>query len=145
MTTQLKGILDKLDRVDIVAIGAELQGTLKGTSILANAPNLEKSIADLGAALASVRSILRKVDERAEPITANLEQALAAARDALEKSKVTMAAVEGVLTPESPMHDNAVRLAQELAVTSRSIRSLVEMLERNPQSLLFGRKPTGEK
>ena len=145
MTTQLKGILDKLDRVDIVAIGAELQGTLKGTSTLANAPNLEKSIADLGAALASVRSILRKVDERAEPITANLEQALAAARDALEKSKVTMAAVEGVLTPESPMHDNAVRLAQELAVTSRSIRSLVEMLERNPQSLLFGRKPTGEK
>jgi paraquat-inducible protein B len=145
MTTQMKGIVDKLDKVDIVAIGAELQSTLKGTAAIANSPGLEKTIADLGASLVSLRSIMRKVDERAEPITANLEQALAAARDALEKSKATMAAVEGVLSPESPMHDNAVRLTQELSATARSIRSLVEMLERSPQSLLFGKKPTGEK
>ncbi len=145
MTSQAKGIVDKLDKVDIVAIGAELQATLKGTSAIANSPGLDKAIADLGASLASLRGIMRKVDERAEPITANLEQALAAARDALEKSKTTMAAVEGVLSPESPMHDNAVRLSQELAATARSIRSLVELLERSPQSLLFGRKPTGEK
>lgn len=144
MTVSLRGVLDKLDKVDFVAIGAELQSTLKGTSALANAPNLEKSIADLAASLASVRSILRKVDDRTEPITANLEQALAAARDALEKSKATMALVDGVLTPDSPLHGHAARLAQELSATARSIRSLVEMLERNPQSLLFGTKPSGD-
>ena len=145
MTTQMKSIVDKLDKVDIVAIGSELQSTLKGTAAFANSPNLDKTIADLAASLSSLRGILRKVDDRAEPITANLEQALAAARDALEKSKATMAAVEGVLSPESPMHDNAARLAQELSSTAKSLRSLVEMLERSPQSLLFGRKPTGEK
>ncbi|MBS0336771.1 MAG: MCE family protein [Proteobacteria bacterium] len=145
MTTQVKGIVDKLDKVDIVAIGAELQSTLKGTASVANSPGLDKTIADLGASLASLRSILHKVDERAEPITVNLEQALAAARDALEKSKATMAAVDGMLAPESPMHDGAVRLTQELSATARAIRSLVELLERSPQSLLFGRKPTGEK
>ena len=145
MTTQMKGIVDKLDKVDIVAIGSELQSTLKGTAAFANSPNLDKTIADLAASLSSLRGILRKVDDRAEPITANLEQALAAARDALEKSKATMVAVEGVLSPESPMHDNAARLAQELSSTAKSLRSLVEMLERSPQSLLFGRKPTGEK
>ena len=145
MTTQMKSIVDKLDKVDIVAIGSELQSTLKGTAAFANSPNLDKTIADLAASLSSLRGILRKVDDRAEPITANLEQALAAARDALEKSKATMVAVEGVLSPESPMHDNAARLAQELSSTAKSLRSLVEMLERSPQSLLFGRKPTGEK
>ena len=145
MTTQMKGIVDKLDKVDIVAIGSELQSTLKGTAAIANSPNLDKTIADLAASLSSLRGILRKVDDRVEPITANLEQALAAARDALEKSKATMVAVEGVLSPESPMHDNAARLAQELSSTAKSLRSLVEMLERSPQSLLFGRKPTGEK
>lgn len=145
MTTQMKSIVDKLDKVDIVAIGSELQSTLKGTAAIANSPNLDKTIADLAASLSSLRGILRKVDDRAEPITANLERALAAARDALEKSKATMAAVEGVLSPESPMHDNAVRLAQELSSTAKSLRSLVEMLERSPQSLLFGRKSTGEK
>lgn len=145
MTAQMKGIVDKLDKVDIVAIGSELQATLKGTAAVANSPNLEKTIADLAGSLSSLRSIMRKVDERAEPITANLEQALAAARDALEKSKATMAAVEGVLSPESPMHEGAVRLTQELSATARALRGLVDMLERSPQSLLFGRKPTGEK
>jgi paraquat-inducible protein B len=145
MTAQVKGIVDKLDKVDIVSIGAELQSTLKGTAAVANSPGLEKSIADLGASLASLRSIMRKVDDRAEPVTANLEQALAAARDALEKSKATMAAVEGVLSPDSPMHGSTVRMTQELAATARSLRGLVELLERSPQSLLFGRKPTGEK
>ena len=145
ITTQMKGIVDKLDKVDIVAIGAELQSTLKGTAAVANSPGLEKAIADLGASLTSLRSIMKKVDDKAEPIAANLEQALAAARDALEKSKTAMTAVEGVLSPESPMHDSAVRVMQELSATARSIRSLVDVLERSPQSLLFGRKPTGEK
>ena len=144
MTVALKGILEKLDKVDFASIGAELEGTLKGTNAFANAPQLESSLADLSASLASMRGILRKVDSRAEPLTANLEQALAAARDALEKSKSTMTLVDGILAPESPMYEHALRLAQELAATARSIRSLVEMLERNPQSLLFGKKPPGE-
>jgi paraquat-inducible protein B len=144
MTVALKGILEKLDKVDFASIGAELEGTLKGTNAFANAPQLQSSLADLSASLASMRGILRKVDSRAEPLTANLEQALAAARDALEKSKSTMTLVDGILTPESPMYEHALRLAQELAATARSIRSLVDMLERNPQSLLFGKKPPGE-
>lgn len=144
MTVSLRGILEKLEKIDIVSIGAELQGTLKGTNALTNAPNLEKSINDLSASLVNVRSILQKVDSRAEPITANLEQALAAARAALEKSKSTMALVDGVIAADSPLNEHAARLTQELSAAARSIRSLVEMLERNPQSLLFGTKPPGE-
>ncbi len=144
MAVSVRGVLDKLDKVDFVAIGAELQGTLKGANGLVNSPNIEKSVADLSASLASMRGILQKLDSRAEPITENLEQALAAARDALEKSKSTMALVDGVLAPDSPLQGNTARLAKELASTARSIRSLVEMLERNPQSLLFGTKPSGE-
>lgn len=144
MTVSVRGVLEKLDKVDFVAIGAELQGTLKGANGLVNSPNIEKSIADLSASLVSMRGILQKLDSRTEPITANLEQALVAARDALEKSKSTMALVDGVLAPDSPLQGNTARLAKELASTARSIRSLVEMLERNPQSLLFGTKSSGE-
>lgn len=144
MTVTARGILEKLDKIDFASIGAELQATLKGANALANAPQLQSSLADLSASLTSVRGIMRKVDSRVEPLTANLEQALLAAREALEKSKSTMALVEGILTPESPLHGHTVRLAQELAATARSIRSLVDMLERNPQSLLFGKKPLEE-
>ena len=137
-------IVEKVDKVDFVAMGVELQGTLKGANAFVNGLKLQGAVTDLAASLASLRSILRTVDNRAEPIAANLEQALATAREALEKSKGTMTLVDGILAAESPLHHNAVRLTQELAATARSLRSLVEMLERNPQSLLFGKKPTGE-
>ncbi len=145
LTGSLTGILDKLDKVDFASIGAELQGTLKGANAIANGPKLEASLTDLAASLAGVRSIMKKVDSRAEPITANLEQALAAARDTLEKAKSTMALVDGVLASDSPLQGNVIRLTQELADTAKSARALVDMLERDPQSLLFGKKAKDEK
>jgi paraquat-inducible protein B len=140
MTVTLKGILERLEKVDFEGIGRELQGTLKGANAIANAPQLERSLTDLSASMASAKSLLAKVDARAEPLTANLEQTLAAARDALEKAKGTMAVVDGVVSPDAPFHD----LTRELSEAARALRSLVDMLERNPQSLIFGKKPSGE-
>ncbi len=140
VTESVTSILDKLDRIDYAGIGAELKGTLKGANAIANAPSLEASLNDLAASLASMRSLLRKVDARAEPITENLEQALAAARSTLDKAKSTMAIADGVLAADSPLQGNVIKLTQELAATAKSVRTLVEMLERDPQSLIFGRK-----
>lgn len=135
------GIMEQLNRVDYAALGADLQGTLKGTNALANGPQMQAALSDLAASLASVRNVLRALDARAEPIAMNLEQALAAARDALDKSKQTMALVDGVVAPDSPLHHHSLRLTQELAATARSLRHLVDMLERNPQALLLGKPP----
>ena len=137
-------VVEKLDRVDFVSMGTELEGTLKGANAFVNGLKLQGALKDLAESLASLRSILRTVDSRAEPISANLEQALASAREALQKSKGTLTLVDGILAAESPLHHNAVRLTQELAATARSLRSLVEMLERDPQSLLLGKKSSGE-
>ena len=140
MTVTVKGILERLEKVDFEAIGRELHGTLKGANAIANAPQLERSLTDLSSSMASAKSLLAKVDARAEPLTANLEQTLAAARDALEKAKGTMAVVDGAISPDAPLHD----LTRELSEAARALRSLVDMLERNPQSLIFGKKPSGE-
>ena len=138
MTGSVENILAKLDRIDLEAVGAELQGTLAGTNKLANQPELQRSIADLSASLASLRSILHKVDQRAEPIAANLDKALVSARE-------TLALLEGVLAPDSPLHERSVRLADELGEAARSIRALVDMLQRDPQSVVFGRKAPPER
>jgi paraquat-inducible protein B len=138
MTGSIESILAKLDRIDLEAIGRDLQGTLAGTSKLANQAELERSVADLSASLASLRSILHKVDQHAEPIAANLDKALASARE-------TLVLLEGVLAPDSPLHDRSSRLAEELGEAARAIRALVDMLQRDPQSVMFGRKAPPER
>jgi paraquat-inducible protein B len=140
----VSGIVTKLERIDFAAIATELHGTLKGTNTLINEPALQSSLADLSASLASLRNILRVLDRRAEPITENLEQALLSARESLDKAKATMALVDGVIAPEAPMHHHALRLTQELTSTTRSLRHLIDMLERNPQALLLGKTPGKE-
>lgn len=137
-------IMEKIDSIDLVNIGAELHETLKGTNTLLNGPQLQSALADLSVSLKSLRTVLRAVESRAEPIAENLEQTLVAARAALEKSKVTMALVDGAIAPESPLYFHALRLTQELTQTSRSLRNLVDMLERNPQALLLGKPPAKE-
>jgi paraquat-inducible protein B len=140
MTISLENILAKLDRIDLEGIGSELKGTLAGANKLANEPELQRSITELSASLASLRGILRKVDQHAEPIAANLDKALASSRD-------TLTLLDGVLAPDSPLHDRTSRLAEELGEAARSIRALVDMLQRDPQSVLFGKKaaPEGSK
>jgi paraquat-inducible protein B len=138
MTVSVENILAKLDRIDLEAIGADLQGTIAGTNKLANQPELQRSIADLAASLANLRSILQKVDQRAEPLAANLDKALVSARE-------TLVLLEGVLSPDSPLHERSVRLADELGEAARAIRALVDMLQRDPQSVMFGRKAPPER
>jgi paraquat-inducible protein B len=145
MVASVRNILDKIERIDIEGIGADLRGTLKGTNAIANAPHMDKALADLAASLASTRVILQKLEQRAEPLAANLEQALAASRDAMEKATATMKLLEDMLAPDAPTRESAQRALREVGETARSIRNFVDLLQRQPSSVIFGKQPAGEK
>ena len=152
LTVSLQTILAKIEKVNVAKIGAELLETLEGANRLAkganqlvNKPELQRTVEDLQESLHSLKSILRKLDQRAEPLAANLENALAAGHQALEKLRVTLGLVNDVLKPDSPLQYRMLELGEELTETARSIRTLVDLLERNPNSLIFGKGAPGEK
>lgn len=152
LTTSLKGILAKIEKLNIEKIGTELLETLEGANRLAkgagdliNKPELKTIVRDLQESVHSLKGILRKVDQRAEPIAANLELALSSARRALEKIQGTLDLVDKVLQPDSPLQYRFLELTGELAETARSIRTLVDLLERKPNAVIFGKDAPGEK
>jgi paraquat-inducible protein B len=152
MTSSLKGILAKLEKMDMDKIGAELLETLqganrlaKGASELVNKPELQTTVDDLQQSLHSFKTILRKLDQRAEPLVENLENALSSGHKALEKVQETLNLLNEVLKPDSPFQFRWSELTEELAETARSIRSLVDLLERNPNAVIFGKDAPGEK
>ena len=79
-----------------------------------------------------------------EPITANLEMAIGSGHQALEKTQDTLDLVNDLLSPESPLQYRFIELAEELAETARSIRILVDLLERDPNSIIFDKDSSGE-
>ncbi|MEW6667976.1 MAG: MlaD family protein [Thermodesulfobacteriota bacterium] len=152
MTASLKTILAKIEKLNVEKIGSELLETLeganrlaKGASELVGKPELQRIVDDLRDSLQSLKGILHKLDERAEPIAANLESALAAGHQALEKLRTTLGMVNDLLKPDSPLQYRMLELGEELTETARSIRILVDLLERNPNSLIFGKGAPGER
>jgi paraquat-inducible protein B len=133
ITASIERFVAKLDELEIEQIGSELLSTLKGANKVINNPEIPVIVSDLQDSLESFRSIMRKVDE------SNLKEAINAGHVALVKLEETLTLTNRVLKPNSPLQYNVIKLSAELEETARSIRALVETLERNPQSLIFGK------
>ncbi|MBN2061667.1 MAG: MCE family protein [Deltaproteobacteria bacterium] len=151
ITSSVHSILSKLENIDLEQIGSELLETFQGAnrfaksaSELVDKPEVQGSVEDFKASLQSLRSILSRLDRRVEPITVSLEDAIVKARNALENVQGTMTLMNQVLRYDSPFQYKFIELADELSEMARSIRILVDLLERNPNSLIFGKKIRGE-
>ena len=123
----------------------DVKDTIKGANKLINSHEIQESISNLKKSLHSLTGILQQFDKRSEPIAVNLEKALGSGHQALEDVRATLGLVDKVLKPDSPLQFKLNQLTEELAETARSIRILVDLLERNPNSIIFGKKPPGEK
>ncbi len=132
--------LNKLNRVDIDTLSQELLKTLEGTNRLFNGPEIKGALDDLQTSLQAFRGILQKVDG------SNLQETINSGHVVMEKITETMGTfdetliqVNSLLKPNSPLQYNIIKLTGELEETARSIRSLVDTLERHPQALIFGK------
>ncbi len=111
---RVDNILKKIEQVQFGKISRELQAVMT----------------ELTATLKEVKGISG---------TVNLET-MPKINDSLDKLQQTLSGIESTLGPDSALNYNARQVTNELSMTIRSIRSLLEYLERDPQALLFGKE-----
>ena len=100
---------------------------------------------NLQASLVVFRSVLTKVNESNLKETINSgNEALGKIYETLELFDDTLVLTNDVLQPNSPLQYNVIKMTSELEETARSVRSLVETLERHPQALIFGKDVEAE-
>ncbi len=147
-----ENILAKLNKVDIPRIGETFLETLEGMSSFVNSDEIQNSADDVAASLESLRIILANVEQ------SELGGAILKAKDALTKIESfldqmgntlgnvdnTLEDTQEILQPDAPLQYNLIKMSSELEETARAIRSLIEMMERDPQSLIFGKESKGE-
>ncbi len=154
ITQSAENLLAKLNAIDINEISSVLLETIKNAdktlliadktisnaNALITMPGIPAAIEDLQISLSNFKNIMQKVD------ASNIQEAINAGHLALESLTVTLGKTNNILEPNSPAQYNLIKLTGELEETARSIRSLVDTLERDPQALIFGkgRKAKGE-
>ena len=117
-------ILENFEKVPFEEIGKDLQAT----------------IVTLNETLTELKSISGSVNAETLP---RVNTALNDLQKTLEAAEGTFEGLRATLGPDSALNYNAGVIMKELSATIRSIRSLMDYLEREPQSLIFGKE--GEK
>lgn len=140
ITASAESLLAKFNAIDIHEVTNVILDTIKNVDVTINnvnelitVPGIPQAIENMKASLSNFKSIMQKVDG------SNIQEVISAGHAALESLTVTLDKTNNVLEPNSPAQYNLIKLTSELEETARSIRSLVETLERNPQALIFGK------
>jgi paraquat-inducible protein B len=93
--------------------------------------NLEPLLVHTNNTMVSTNALIKDF----KPIVANTEKTLTAATAALDRSRDSMAKLDGAVGPESDLTETL----EALKDTARSIRNLTDYLERHPEAVLTGK------
>lgn len=140
ITDSLGDLVAKIGKIPVDEIGQELLETLQGANRTMNAPELLETIGSAKGALLSLQKVLVGVDQQMEPLAAVLNSS----QTTLTQLTETMEMIDNTLKPDAPVPYGFVEMAEELAETARAIRALMESLEQNPESLLFGKQGSAQ-
>jgi paraquat-inducible protein B len=143
---QFAGILDavnlvlaKIDAMPLQQIGDNLNGTLAGVDALVRGPELNAALASLQATLAGAQDVVRRLDEATSPVLRALPPLVASLQGTATEANRLLVSVGRGYGDQSQLHREMNRLLEQLNGTARSLRSLADTLNRNPESLVRGR------
>lgn len=150
-------IAKRLEEIRVDEIVSDLKLTTASIRELVTSPDVKDALTNADQALSEFRSLLTKINTRIDPLTDSAQRALDAsnkavseaertfinARGAITDAETLMSNVDTMIRPGSPVQFELVNALREVSVAARALKSLADTLERNPDALLFGRRPPG--
>ncbi|MEJ2730006.1 MAG: MlaD family protein, partial [Deltaproteobacteria bacterium] len=129
ITARINQLLGKLETVPIEQIGKDLGDTLQNAKTLSESKELLGVVQALNETLQETRQLVQNLDSKVAPrINSTLDQA-----------QKTLISIEGTLGQDSPLQHEMRQAIMQLGEAARSIRILVDYLERHPNALIYGK------
>lgn len=134
-----KRVLFKIDKVSIDRIGHEILRVVEGMNTFVHNPDLPIMVSEFKESLQNLRKILQSFEGKSDLLSGNLTDTLSAGKLAFEQLQKMMDSLDQLLQPNSQFQHPLNQLTTELAEMMRSMRILIEMVERHPNAVIFGK------
>jgi paraquat-inducible protein B len=157
IVSNLTKAIGNLGNVDFLAISKDLQSlilsakdgieSLKlaevGDSLnhLVNGPELKGALTSVKDAFDQLDVTLKKFQSELDPITANLNPTLEEAKKTMAQLEEAARQLDRMLNSNSGFRYQLDSTLSQIGSAADALQRLSEFLERNPNSILFGRKP----
>lgn len=145
LITDLRKLLQTADKglsqLQFDEINAAVRRAADAITALASSPDLKATLVAARGALEDLSRTLNTLQAQLGPVGSQLTPALAELRKTLVGLQKTTQQVNSTLAPEGELRYGLTGTLGELGEMARSLQRLSEFLERNPNSLIFGRKP----
>lgn len=101
---------------------------------------MQNSLARFDAVMMQAQSATQRLNDAVGAMSADLPQALESFRAAMENVERTTRTAGAALNPSSPVMDDMRRMLREATAAMRALRSVADTIERNPESLIYGKQ-----
>lgn len=148
LTEKLDKLLARLDmslaQVNIPEINSGITNLLGSANRLFASPDLGNSLAALRQTLTNASTLLKKVDNRVDPLADSAAKTLETARKTLSELNLGIRSLNGMLESDAPLRTELNLTLEQLSNAARAISALAEFLEAHPNAVLTGRKPRND-
>ena len=155
--TNLTKAISNLGNVDFLALSKDLQALIvsaktgideldlagigKSVNNLINGPELKGALTSVKTAFDQLDVTLKKLQGELDPITANLNPTLEEAKKTMAQLQDATRNLDKMLSSNSSFRYQLDNTLSQIGSAADALQRLSEFLERNPNSLIFGRKP----
>ena len=144
-------LLTRLAETDLKGLVDSARATISELHELVSSPDLKVAVRSfndvagrLGLAAGSVSQLAIGLDSNVASLTADLRQTSAKAGAVIDRAGNVLEHTDAALN-DSPLMFELTRTLQEVSAAARSVRLLTGYLERNPNTLIFGRPVVRDK
>lgn len=153
-------LIRKLNALPLDKMVNDLNSAIVGFKKLVTNPKIAEILEETDAVLTDARQLVNGIDAEVKPLSNSATGALDAFKGAADEGEVFLARARTTLNkadaaldmartllstanteikPGSPLYYELVKALRDVGGAARSIQSLSDSLERNPDSILFGR------
>lgn len=138
--TPLEKLEKSLSNFDLESALNNITSSMRGIQELINSPELLSAITNLDKALISFSKLAGNIDSKITPLVANINHTLTEAQNTLQQLGTAAGQADHVLNEDSELIYRIQSTLNDLSRAAKSVQTLADTLERNPESILKGKQ-----
>jgi paraquat-inducible protein B len=146
LSDKLNALLSRLDtrvsELNMGQINAGLTNLIASVDRVVSSADLTNSLAELRLALVDTRALIKRVDNRVDPLADSATNTLAEAQRAIAELRLGIQSFTSLAEPDAPLRADLRHTLENLAAAAAALSDLADFLRRNPNAILTGRKPS---